>query len=293
MQRRPLGRTGLDVSILGFGASHIGSHTCTDAEAERVLGAVLDAGINLLDTARGYGFSEERIGRLVSHRRSEYVLSTKGGYGIDGVADWTPECIERGVEQALRLMRTDVIDVFHLHSCPRHTLEHSGVVEALVRAREAGKIRTAAYSGENDDRAWAIACGAFDVIQTSVNICDQRVIRDALQQTIERGIGVIAKRPIANAFWRHATQPHGDYSEVYWLRQQAMRLDPSPLAWGEFALRFTAFQPGVTTCIVGTAKMDHLMDNIAQVAKGPLPDDMVAATRAAFDREDRDWVGQV
>lgn len=293
MERRPLGRTSLNVSILGFGASHIGSDRCSDAEAGRILNAVLDAGINFIDTARGYGFSEERIGRLIAHRRADYVLSTKGGYGIAGVADWTPDCIARGIEQALRLMRTDVIDVFHLHSCPRHTLEHSGVVEALVRAREAGKIRAAAYSGENENRAWAIASGSFDVVQTSVNICEQRVLREALPTTIERGIGVIAKRPIANAFWRHAAQPHGDYSEVYWLRQQAMRLDPTPLPWGEYALRFAAYTPGVTTCIVGTSNMEHLMENIDQVSKGPLPDEVVERAQAAFDREDQDWVGQV
>ena len=293
MEKRALGSTGLQVSILGFGASHIGSDGCSEAEAERVLNRVLDAGINFLDTARGYGKSEERIGKLLGHRRADFVLSTKGGYGVEGVPDWTGDCITRGVEQALRLMRTDVIDVMHLHSCPQDTLRRWEVVEALLAAKRAGKIRAAAYSGENADRAFAIECGAFDVIQTSVNICDQRVIAEALPLTQEKQIGVIAKRPIANAFWRHAGQPHGDYSEVYWLRNQAMQLSPAPLSWTEFALRFTAFKPGVGTCIVGTANMAHLEENIRQVANGPLPTELVEKTRAAFLREDRDWMGQV
>jgi aryl-alcohol dehydrogenase-like predicted oxidoreductase len=293
METRTLGRTGLAVSVLGFGASHIGSDQCHETEAERVLNTVLDSGVSLLDTARGYGSSEERIGRFLRHRRSEFVLSTKGGYGVDGVPDWTPECIRSGIEQALQRMRTDCVDIFHLHSCPAETLLHSGVVEELIRAREAGKIRAAAYSGENADRACALGLGVFDVIQTSVNLCDQRVLDEALPITGRDAVGVIAKRPIANAFWRHAQRPVGEYCEEYWVRQQAMGLDPGDLDWAEFALRFTAFQPGVHSCIVGTASLDNLRRNIGYAGRGPLPTGVVESIRKRFRECDHGWTGEV
>ena len=89
MKRNPLGSTGLEVSIVGFGAMHLNDDRVSEAEAGRLLNAVLDLGVNLVDTARGYGLSEERIGRHLSWRRRDFLLSTKVGYGIPGFEDWT------------------------------------------------------------------------------------------------------------------------------------------------------------------------------------------------------------
>src|SRR4051812_13673646 len=125
---RAFGDTGLTVSALGFGGGHIGDPATPEPEVERLLNEVLDAGVTLIDTARGYGASEERIGRHLSGRRSEVVLSTKVGYGIPGYEDWTGPCVAAGVDEALRLMRTDRIDVVHLHSCPLEVLERGEVV---------------------------------------------------------------------------------------------------------------------------------------------------------------------
>lgn len=108
MERRAFGQSGLWVTALGFGAMHLNDARTSDADAARLLNQVLDAGINLIDTARGYGMSEERIGCHIAHRRSEYVLSTKVGYGIPGFPDWTYDCIVAGVEAACQRMRTDV-----------------------------------------------------------------------------------------------------------------------------------------------------------------------------------------
>jgi aryl-alcohol dehydrogenase-like predicted oxidoreductase len=129
MQPRPLGSTGLRASILGFGAGHIGGEDLPDGEAGRILNEALDLGITFFDTARSYGLSEERIGRHLSHRRGEYVLSTKGGYGVDGLADWTEQAIARGIDEALVRLRTDVIDVFHLHSCDAHVFPRTAFDE--------------------------------------------------------------------------------------------------------------------------------------------------------------------
>jgi len=293
MQYRRFGRTGLKVSILGFGAMQIGEPTVSDDAAARMLNQVLDAGVNLIDTARGYKLSEERIGRHIAHRRDEFVLSTKCGYSIPGCKDWTGRCITRGVDEALRRMRTDRIDIMHLHSCPLETLKRGVVVDALSRVVKAGKVRVAAYSGENDARQHAIASGRFGSIQTSISICDQRVIREALPIARKRGLGVIAKRPMANAFWRFMRRPKGEYCEPYWERAKAMGLSPGRLAWDEFALRFVAFHPGVHTCIAGTADITHLRRNIALLAKGPLPTGVQHKIISSFNAFDRNWIGQV
>lgn len=290
---RTFGETGLVVSALGFGAGRIGGPEQDDAEMGRLLNEVVDSGITLIDTARGYGLSEERIGRHLGHRRAEIVLSTKIGYGIPGYEDWTGAIITAGVDTALQQLRTDVLDIVHLHSCPVEVLARGEVTEALERAVAAGKVRVAAYSGDNEPLDYAIASGRFRSIETSINIADQRVIEAGLMQAHERGMGVIAKRPIANAPWRFTSRPVGDYSEVYWERLQAMQLDRGERSWDELALRFVAFLPGVSSCIVGTRSLDHLRRNLAILEEGPLPEETVTFIRDTFKQHDEGWVGQV
>src|SRR5580658_5580438 len=135
LPRRPLGRTGLTVPALGLGAGYIGGDL-QDRQVEQLLHEALDLGVTLIDTAPSYGASEERIGRLLSSRRGEFVLSTKGGYGVPEIPDWTAPAITLGIEQALRRLRTERIDVFHLHSCPRELLLRDDILSALSRARE-------------------------------------------------------------------------------------------------------------------------------------------------------------
>ena len=290
---RPFGNTGIDVPALGFGAGHIGDLALDEHAAGELLNAALDAGITLMDTARGYGASEERIGRHLAHRRDEFVLSTKVGYGIPGFDDWTGPCITAGIDTALGLLRTDRIDVAHLHTCTLDVLERGEVIDALDAAVAAGKVRVAAYSGDNAELEWAVASGRFGSVQTSVNLFDQRVIDRGLAGARSRGLGVIAKRPVANAPWRFAERPVGDYCEPYWERMQAMQLDPCGLEWQELALRFAAFQPGVGSVIVGTRSVGHLRRNAELIERGPLPDEQVAAIRASFAASDDGWTGQV
>jgi aryl-alcohol dehydrogenase-like predicted oxidoreductase len=292
IETRPYGRTGLSVSALGLGAGQLGHGELSDADAEALLLGALDAGITLLDTAPSYGHSEERIGRFLGARRAQAVISTKLGYGVAGVEDWTGPCITGGVEQALRILRTDRIDIAHLHSCPREVLERGEVVDALVRARAAGKVRAIAYSGENEDLDSALASGRFDGLMASLNPFEQGVVPRVLARL--DGIGFIAKRPVANHPWRFAHEPVDDYSHPYWLRMQAMGLSPpADMGWGEFALRFTLSIPHVASAIVGTGRLAHLRENIAWAARGPLPAEVVAAWRARFAACDPGWRGQV
>lgn len=292
MERRnfiPLER---EVSVIGFGAGQIGGPDYSEDEAARLLNQVLDLGINLIDTARGYGLSEERIGRHLSGRRAEYILSTKVGYLVEGYSDWTYDCVRAGVDQALDRLQTDHIDIVHLHSCSRDILEHNGVIEALEQARQAGKIGLLAYSGENEDLDWALDSGRFQSYMASLNICDQRLLDNALPRMQMEGRGFIAKRPIANACWRFAERPTGDYAEEYWHRWQTMALDTgmNPL---ELALRWALYTPGVQCAIIGTRSLDHLRSNLKLMEKGPLPPALWQQVRAAFQTHDQDWTGQI
>jgi len=293
MQLHPYGNSGLEVSALGFGAGHIGSSQMSEDEAGTLLNRALDLGITLIDTARGYGLSEERIGRHLSWRRGEFVLSSKGGYGVEDVPDWSAECILRGVEQALERLRTDFIDIFHLHSCPRETLERAELWDALEEVRQRGQVRTVAYSGENADLACALEHTPVGGIQTSVNLFDQRSLSDHLPLALQKGIGVIAKRPVANAPWRFLERPTGDYAEVYWERMNDMQLEFGALDPLEYSLRFSAFAPGVSSAILGTGSLEHLEAAVQAVEKGPLPQGEVALIRARFEALGADWDGQV
>jgi len=293
MDLRPFGNTGLTVPVLGFGAGHVGDPAMDEAEVGRLLHGALDLGVTLIDTARSYGLSEERIGRHLAGRRDEFVLSTKVGYGIPGYEDWTGPVIAAGVDAALGRLRTDRIDVVHLHSCPLDVLERGEVVAALQAAVAAGKVRVAAYSGDNAPLEWAIASGAFGGIETSVNLVDQRAIERGLPAAGERGLGVIAKRPAANAPWRFAERPAASDIALYWERWRALGLDPGTYDWTELSLRFAAWQEGVHCAIVGTSRLEHLRRNVEQVAKGPLPVETVEAVRAAFRAHGAGWEGQI
>jgi aryl-alcohol dehydrogenase-like predicted oxidoreductase len=137
---RNFGSNGFVVSALGFGAGHIGSNEISDNEAGRLLNFALDKGINLVDTARGYGLSEERIGKYLSHRRSEFIISTKVGYDIPGFQDWTYNIIIAGIDAALKRLNTDIINIVHLHTCSLQILQQGEVTDALDKAKKDGKI---------------------------------------------------------------------------------------------------------------------------------------------------------
>jgi aryl-alcohol dehydrogenase-like predicted oxidoreductase len=290
MEKRKFGKTGLEVSILGFGAMHLG-YIADDNLAGKMLNEVLDLGINLIDTARAYGKSERQIGQFISHRRNEFILSTKVGYDVQWHPDWTYEAVTGGIDQALKLMKTDYIDIVHLHSCSLDILQKGEVIRGLEKQKQNGKVRFIAYSGENDALKFAVSSGRFDSIQASVNICDQRIIDDPLPQIVKNGLGMIAKRPVANMTWTHSSPPVGHGSAAYWERFRKMNIDPQGMDLAELAIRFAAYTKGVSTIIAGTANMDHFKSNMNAVEKGALPSDLVQQIREKFRKNDDDWYG--
>ncbi len=273
MEHRKLGKTGLHVSVLGFGGAEIGFEKAADGDVETLLNAAIDAGLNTIDTAECYADSEEKIGKAVAHRRGEFYLFTKVGHasGLEG-EDWDVSLMEKSIERSLRLLQTDCIDLIQLHTCSIEQLQRGEVIEVLKRAQKAGKTRFIGYSGDNEAAQFAVECGQFDTLQTSLNVCDQNIGSKTVPLALQNGMGVIAKRPIANAVWRYDDVLADDhYHRVYQDRWKELQF-----AWGEnsddaasIALRWT-LRNGVSTAIVGTKNPSRWAKNAALLNAGPL-----------------------
>jgi aryl-alcohol dehydrogenase-like predicted oxidoreductase len=297
MEKRMFGKTGLQVTPLGFGGAEIGFEGATPATVEKLLNSALDAGLNVIDTAECYVDSEELIGKAVGHRRGDYHLFTKCGHA-DGIhsPDWSPPSLLRSIDRSLQRLRTDRLDLIQLHSCSEELLRRGDVIAALQTARSAGKTRFIGYSGDGSAARFAVECGAFDTLQTSVSIADQEAIELTLPLALGKNMGVIAKRPIANAAWKTGSKPASAYHHAYWERLQALEYDflKGDLNSGiAVALRFTLSVPAVHTAIVGTTNPARWKQNADLVGQGPLPPEQFQAIRARWKAVAKpDWVGQ-
>ena len=298
MEYRRLGKTDMNVSVLGFGGSEIGYEHLSLTTAKKLLNEALDAGLNVIDTAECYATSEELIGEALRKRRKDCYLLTKCGHESGwSYPDWRPESLLRGIQRSLKRLKTDRVDLIQLHSCSETELRKGDVIDTLKRAREQGYTRYIGYSGDNKAALYAVECGEFDTLQTSVSIADQEALDLFLGLAEQHNIGVIAKRPIANVAWHNGSQPPRDsYGRAYWERLQKLRYEFLQKDLKETvaaALRFTLSVPGVQTAIVGTTKLGRFMENSAAVAAGPLPSEMFESIRARWrEVAQTSWVGQ-
>lgn len=294
LPRNAFGRTGFEVTRLGFGAMELmgSSGPASEAAASRLLGEVLDSGINLIDTAPDYGPSEELIGRSIAHRRDEYFLASKCGCLVgrapelrDGKLehDFSPENVRAGVEQSLRRLRTDRLDLVQIHSSPsRQRIEADATVETMRALRDEGKIRFLGMSSTLPDLADHIEMGVFDAFQIPYSAL-QPEHEEILQRAADAGAATLVRGGVA----RGATAPDHDDADkhAFWRGFVAERrtlweragLDEliGDMPRMEFMLRFVLSHPGLHTTIVGTAKPAHLASNVAIAEKGPLPEEMV------------------
>jgi aryl-alcohol dehydrogenase-like predicted oxidoreductase len=285
------------VSVLGFGGSEIGYERAGRRTVARLLGTALDAGLNVIDTAECYEDSEALIGAALGSRRDEIYLLTKCGHPRGyGRGDWRMASLLSSIERSLERLRTDRLDLIQLHSCELSDLRKGEAITALERARERGWTRYIGYSGDGEAARFAVECGRFDTLQTSVSIADQEAIERTLPLAVKRGIGVIAKRPIANAAWRYARRPSEPYYQPYWERLRALEyqfLRDAERAVST-ALRFTLATPGVHTAIVGTKQPDRWPENARLLEAGPLPAAEVEAIRARWRKiAEPSWTGEV
>jgi aryl-alcohol dehydrogenase-like predicted oxidoreductase len=293
-----LGRTGEQVTKLGYGAMELRSRRLDPDDVDRLLNAVLDSGINLVDTSPDYGASEEQIGRAISHRRDEYFLASKCGCPVgEGIGDTPPtgprehvftrENVRAAVEQSLRRMRTDHLDLvqFHISPSPEVLAANDSIAE-LSALRDQGKIRFLGISGTLPNLPAQIEMGVFDAFQIPYSAVE-REHEEAITQAAQSGGGTIIRGGVA----RGMPEPHPDLPEQYRRMMQARRdrfadvnLDDlvGDMSSMEFMLRFTISHPDMHTTIVGTKNPEHLAANLAAAEKGPLPPDVYEAAKARF-----------
>ena len=292
-----LGRTGQTVTRLGYGAMELRSRRLDPADVDRLLNTVLDEGINFIDTSPDYGASEEHIGRAIAHRRDDYFLATKCGCPVGDIVGeagpsgrehvFTRENIRAAVEQSLRRMRTDHLDLvqFHISPSPETLAEHDAVAE-LLALRDEGKVRFLGMSGTLPHLPAQIAMGVFDAFQIPYSAVE-REHEEAITTAARAGAGTIIRGGVA----RGMPEPRPDYPEPYQAMMQARKErfeqtdlsdllgDMTPM---EFMLRFTISHPDLHTTIVGTKNPEHLAANLAAAAEGPLPPDLYQAARERF-----------
>lgn len=305
LEKRKFGKTDMSVTVLGFGGAEIGYEKTSSETVGKLLNAALDAGLNVVDTAECYIDSEVQIADAIGHRRKEYYLFTKCGHAVEEAgrdSDWSKEGVLKSLERSLKRLKTDAVDLLQLHSCSIDELKKGDGIEGLEAAKKQGKARYIGYSGDSKAARYAIESGRFDALQTSVNIVDQESIDLLLPLAKEKQMGVVAKRPIANAVWRHDGEPQSGYHLEYWKRLRELQYD---FATGEkrkvegpdgpagIALRFTAMQPGVHVLIVGTSKPERWQQNAALLEAGPLDKKLADAIRARWKEIAKDdWIGQ-
>ncbi len=294
MEKRRLGRTNMDVTVLGFGGAGIAGESIENIG--NVLNSALDAGINVIDTAECYEGGEKSIGNAISKRRDEFFLFTKCGHprGI-GSADWSASSILESIERSLRRLQTDRIDLIQLHGCSEAVLKKGEAISALEKARERGWVRYLGYSGDGHPARFAVECDAFDALQTSINIADQEAVSQIAPLTRARNVGLIAKRPLANFAWKTGHKPINSYHHQYYERLRKLnfdflRNDEESIA---IALRFVLSVPGVHTAIVGTTKPERCQENARLLESRPLPQNEYKAIRERWDViAPKTWIGQ-
>lgn len=291
LPKRKLGRTGLNVTALGFGALELRGMVAgvgrelKPGQPERILNAVLDAGINYIDVAADYGEAEGHIGRCIANRRKEFFLASKCGcppdvskflptertrYGVPlpQLHDYSRENIIKTCDQSLRRMKTDYLDVLQFHFSPsKNILEQEKAVQTLESLKRDGKIRFLGCSSILPNITDHIKMGVFDVLQVPYSAL-QPEHEDAIVAAARAGVGIVIRGGVAKG-----PPGKGQGSADLWDLWDKTELDD--LLEGEhrtgFMLRFTITNPDIHTTVVGTLDPEHLLENIAAVLKGPLP----------------------
>ena len=290
MNRRILGRTGLAVTQLGYGSMGLrgprtwGVRVVSDHDAERFLNAVLDAGINFIDTSPDYGASEERIGRFIGSRRSEFSLATKCGCVYTQRADhleldhvWKPDVIRRNLETSLQRLRTDYVDLLQFHGGDAETLQREGLIDVLTSLRDQGLVRFIGVSSSLPSLSALSDLGVFDTFQIPYS-CLAPQHHDLICRAAESGAGIILRGGIAQG------GPDAEIQrpalEEIWDKARLDELRPEDMTRAELILRYTLSHPHCQTTIIGTCNLAHLAENLAAARRGPLPPELVSQITA-------------
>ena len=274
LPKKTLGRTGLEVTQLGYGAMELRGtrEEITEDQADHVLNGVLDAGINFIDTAPDYGVSEERIGKYISQRRDGFFLATKCGcnVGPSGARQeprhiWTAERVRKNIDQSLQRLKTDHVDLLQMHNPTVEDVEKGGLVEVLQEIRQAGKTRFIGVSSMAPDLMPFARMGVFDTFQIPYSALERRH-ENMIREAAELGAGILIRGGVAKG---HLA---GEERWGKWDKAGLEELSADMNRY-EFVLRFTLTHPACHTTIVGTADLDHLKANAATAQAGALSAD--------------------
>jgi aryl-alcohol dehydrogenase-like predicted oxidoreductase len=295
LPKKTLGRTGVEVTTLGFGAMELRGGPrgvqMTEDEAGALLNLVLDSGINFIDTSIDYGMSEERIGRHISHRRDEYFLASKCGCVVDGQQGehiHTAKNIRDGVENSLKRLKTDHLDLVQFHrSLTMDEFRADGGLQELLKMRDEGKVRFVGVSGTLPNLPEQIESGVFDAFQIPYSAL-QREHEGAVQMAADHNMGAIIRGGVARG-----APTDWEKRSYYMISSDTMKerwdnadldalLDGMPRV--EFMLRFTLSHPGLSTTIVGTSNPDHVRSNVENAMKGPLPAGIVTEAKKRLEK---------
>ena len=268
MRYRDLGKTGLKVSVIGFGAIKLPQ--ISEKQASEVLNLALDLGINFIDTARNYGDSERKIGMALRKRRDEFYIATK-------TAARTYEGAMRDLETSLRELRTDHIDLWQLHNVSdlenwEAVMAPGGALEAAQQAKEEGKVDHIGISIHRalDVMKKAITCGKFETIMVLYNPLDEENTgSEIIPLAHKHGVGVIAMKPLSGG---KLTLPLSDEER----RERHLRSKPDgewfdPIVRG--CLRFIISNPAVSTVIPGMRYTWEVEENVKCADMPPMTDE--------------------
>ncbi|CAL9344367.1 aldo/keto reductase [Streptomyces sp. enrichment culture] len=304
MRYRELGRSGLSVSEIGYGAWGIGESAwvgATEDESVRALHRALDLGVNLVDTARGYGESERIVGRVVRERAGDEILvATKvpplnrlwpAPDGIDPAEAFPGEHIRHSLEASLRASGLDHFDIVQFHVWNDEWVGRGDWLETVEALKREGRIRLFGVSindHQPDNALRLVRSGTVDTVQVIYNIFDQAPAERLFPACVEHGVGVIVRVALdegglTGRITAGSTFPEGDFRNRYFRddrpaeverRVAAIRADLGIEAddMAGTALRFVLSAPAVSTVIPGMRSVRNVERNTA-VSDGRLLDD--------------------
>ncbi|MFC5700081.1 aldo/keto reductase [Cohnella faecalis] len=292
MKYRKLGKTGLQVSVVGVGTWQFGGEwgrTYEQSEADAILGRAAELGINLIDTAECYGdhLSESLIGNYIQGNRSDWIVATKFGHRFHNRFERTdegdPAEVILQLERSLQALRTDYIDLYQFHSLPNVVFDRDALWEALDRQVQAGKIRHLGISiGSNENihqTSRAEAVGA-EAIQVVYNRLDRKPEAEVFPSCLEQNLGVLARVPLASgllsgkykpgaAFATDDVRSRRDRAAVEAQLVEAERIKreevPSGTDMAAWALAWCLKHPAVTSVIPGCKDPAQVEANAAAV----------------------------
>ncbi|HEX8915567.1 MAG TPA: aldo/keto reductase [Humisphaera sp.] len=297
MRYRRLGKTGLRVSVVGVGTWQFGGEwgkDFTQAEATAMLNRAAELGINFIDTAECYGdhLSEKLIGAAVAGKRDQWVIATKFGHKFHGHLNRTDERsapdVREQLEDSLRALRTDHIDVYQYHSVRNGEFDDQAVRDYLQKAKRQGKIRHIGISispNDNTHQTDGATDADAETIQVIYNRLDRKPEEQVLPSCERQDLGVLARVPLASGllsgkYKPGATFPAGDVRHGKPVEDQLKEVErlakhevPAGVPMARWALAWCLKHPAVTCVIPGCKDVKQVEENAAAAMLDTVPDD--------------------